>query len=182
MVKDSFALRCNGKIVSEGDSKSEVITKCGEPNFKDNLQKEYIKIYAASNIQKKTYTEIEYWLYDFGSHTLVRLLEFEDNRLIKITTGDYGGQESDPENCQEPWVRLPIGYLKPQIIMQCGKPNKMEHKEEHTIRIKSDNKYELFQTIKIDEWTFDFGSRYPLSVLRFENGVLTHVFSKEHEN
>jgi len=69
--EDVSALGCSDGIVNVGDSKSDVLEKCGEPSRKEGFQ-EYL------------------WIYDFGSSHLVYYLTFSRDRLERIQTGGYG--------------------------------------------------------------------------------------------
>ncbi len=70
-LEDADALGCRDGIVNMGDTKSDVLEKCGEPTRKEGFQ-EYL------------------WIYDFGSLNLVYYLTFSRNRLERIQTGGYG--------------------------------------------------------------------------------------------
>lgn len=69
--EDVSSLGCSDGIVNVGDSKSDVLEKCGEPTRKEGFQ-EYV------------------WVYDFGSSNLVYYLTFSRDRLERIQTGGYG--------------------------------------------------------------------------------------------
>ena len=68
---DVSSLGCSNGIVNIGDSKSDVLEKCGEPTRKEGF-KEYL------------------WIYDFGSSHFVYYLTFSRERLERIQTGGYG--------------------------------------------------------------------------------------------
>jgi hypothetical protein len=72
--QDVSTLECSGGIVNVGDSRFEVLEKCGEPTKKEGSQ-EYL------------------WIYDFGSSRFVYYLTFTGDRLDRIQTGDYGEEE-----------------------------------------------------------------------------------------
>ena len=69
--EDVSSLGCSDGIVNLGDSKSDVLEKCGEPTRKEGFQ-EYL------------------WVYDFGSSNFVYYLTFSRDRLERIQTGGYG--------------------------------------------------------------------------------------------
>ncbi len=69
--EDVSSLGYSDGIVNVGDSKSDVLEKCGEPTRKEGFQK-YV------------------WVYDFGSSNLVYYLTFSRDRLERIQTGGYG--------------------------------------------------------------------------------------------
>lgn len=69
--EDVSSLGCSDGIVNIGDSKSDVLEKCGEPTRKEGFQ-EHV------------------WVFDFGSSDLVYYLTFSRDRLERIQTGSYG--------------------------------------------------------------------------------------------
>lgn len=75
------ALRCGNNLVLVGDSKGEVLSKCGEPDIKDVLGEEKV-----NNVK----LVVEEWFYDFGPHQLTKKLLFKGGKLFKIFDGPYG--------------------------------------------------------------------------------------------
>lgn len=69
--EDVSSLGCSDGIVNVGDSRSDVLEKCGEPARKEGFQEHF-----------RTY--------DFGSSNLVYYLTFSRDRLERIQTGGYG--------------------------------------------------------------------------------------------
>ena len=96
-------LRCSGKLVYKGDTESQFIDKCGEPNHVESWEEERIKkdryySYEHDSPYKgyrepflvKEFVRIEEWTYNRGPTTFIRYLLFENGRLKKITLGDKG--------------------------------------------------------------------------------------------
>lgn len=103
MNHPAYGLRCSGRIVSIGDTKSQVIDKCGEPDHIESWEEERIKkdyYYSYDHYRSyegyrepflvKEYVRIEEWTYNRGSTTFIRYLLFEKGRLKKINLGDKG--------------------------------------------------------------------------------------------
>lgn len=103
MNDPAYALRCSGRIVSIGDTKSQVINKCGDPDHIESWEEERIKkdrYYSYDNDRSyedyrepflvKEYVRIEEWTYNRGPTTFIRYLLFENGRLKKINLGDKG--------------------------------------------------------------------------------------------
>jgi len=98
--------RCGNKLVSIGDRKFEVITKCGEPTYRDVRYEKRVKRDLYRDLfppreprESEQYREplfveemvaVEEWVYNFGSLQFVRYLTFENGILVNIETGDYG--------------------------------------------------------------------------------------------
>lgn len=93
--------RCGSYIISIGSRKSEVLRKCGEPANKEVWEDVRYKSSVglrpvlpdedlARPFLVKELVTIEEWEYNLGSGQFIRYLRFENGRLIRITTGDYG--------------------------------------------------------------------------------------------
>jgi hypothetical protein len=110
-VDPGFAFRCNGRIISAGDTKFDVLQKCGEPTFKDSWVENRISrdLYrdilprnekgSKRELERKDYREplfveeyvvIDEWIYNLGPTRFVRYLTFENGKLVRIRTGEYG--------------------------------------------------------------------------------------------
>jgi len=103
-VTESIAtdFRCGSKIVTVGIHRAEVIRRCGNPSnveswpeirtrrdFGPGLHEPERPIYLRPQIVEELVT-IEEWEYNLGPNQFIRYLRFENGRLTKITTGDYG--------------------------------------------------------------------------------------------
>jgi hypothetical protein len=100
------AFRCGTQLVGEGDTRAEVIQKCGEPTFVDSWEEELIQRdfgtfrdydprtgrYEGSRepFLVKIQVKIELWTYNLGSTQFIRYLRFENGILKEITTGAKG--------------------------------------------------------------------------------------------
>ena len=100
------AFRCGTQLVSEGDTRAEVIQKCGEPTFVDSWEEELVQRdfgavpdydprtgrYEGSRqpFLVKIQVKIELWTYNLGSTQFTRYLRFENGILKEITTGAKG--------------------------------------------------------------------------------------------
>ena len=92
---------CGSDIISPGDRKFDVLRKCGNP---DNVEvREEVRIKRDLGGQlflpgeeppgflfAKELVTVEEWEYNLGPGRFIRYLTFENGRLIKIITGDYG--------------------------------------------------------------------------------------------
>jgi len=84
---DSFS--CDGGIVSTDDRNSDVLAKCGPPDFRDSHQEEVIQRLDAGTKQK-VYITVEEWTYNLGPNQLTRIVIFKNGRIAEIRTGGYG--------------------------------------------------------------------------------------------
>lgn len=109
-----FAFRWKHKIVSIGDTKPEILNKCGEPNFQEVVGteakggsfkwtddgKEDEDLDITRKHYSAIYLKVERWYYDFGSHKFIQILTFRGGILKKIESGDYGGANWDRQPCR----------------------------------------------------------------------------------
>ena len=106
----SFAdsMRCGNKLISTGDSKAEVLIKCGEPLLQETIAIEESTEYAAlalkypglykrgllrsnNGVVGRTTTltqSIDQWTYHRGQGRFLGILYFEGGKLVAIEDGD----------------------------------------------------------------------------------------------
>jgi len=90
------AFRCGTKLVSEGDTRSEVAVKCGEPTEIVSLKTILRRPVIWSNGRPYFIGEdaievpVEAWIYNLGPNKLMRKLRFEAGVLAEIETLGYG--------------------------------------------------------------------------------------------
>lgn len=92
----AFAMRCGTKLVSEGDTRAEVLAKCGDPADKVTLQSVYRRPMIWANGRPYYIGEdfmevpVESWVYNFGPNKLMRKVRFENGIVADIETLGYG--------------------------------------------------------------------------------------------
>ena len=99
MAADRY-LRCQGRLVSIGDTKEEVLDKCGKPDKRDqwvgdqNSTISQIYDYKTERYMApkaiKQPIQMERWTYNMGPNKFIRYLYFQNGELIKIETGERG--------------------------------------------------------------------------------------------
>ncbi len=91
---DSF--RCGSRLVTEGDSRSEVRAKCGEPadvvSLRSVFRRPVIWTYGRPYFIGESFMEIpvEAWTYNLGPNKLMRRIRFENGFVAEIETLGYG--------------------------------------------------------------------------------------------
>ena len=79
-----FAMRCGGKLVLEGDSEYNVLSKCGEPLYK-KVNEETIPLYNSEGYQIGVTTDtFETWIYQKSSAEFQYELIFDEGVLKEI--------------------------------------------------------------------------------------------------
>lgn len=94
----AHAFRCGNRLVHEGDTRAQVIAKCGEPTEVDRRsvwRQPIVWRFGRPYVVGTDLVEIpvELWVYNLGPHKLMRQVVFEDGRVVKIDTLGYGYHE-----------------------------------------------------------------------------------------
>lgn len=110
-IPSSYAdsMRCGNKLITVGDTKAEVLIKCGEPLTRDTiaiqedtdyaeLAIQYPQLYRRGLIKNKdgvvigrettVSQSIDMWTYHLGQGTFLRILYFVGGELAAIEDGD----------------------------------------------------------------------------------------------
>jgi hypothetical protein len=82
--------RCGSNLVHVGDTIYRVATLCGAPDFTHN---------------PSVVSTREMWVYDCGPGRLVKVLVFNNGRLINVRTERYGSRRGMPCSDQSEWTR-----------------------------------------------------------------------------
>jgi Protein of unknown function (DUF2845) len=93
------AMQCGNKLITRGDSIAKVATLCGNPSQVDHTS--IVRSSAATWVNGQwvhsgagqVEIPVEVWLYNFGSDKLMQQIRFEDGRVVKIETLDFGYDE-----------------------------------------------------------------------------------------
>lgn len=92
----AFAFRCGTRLVSEGDTRTEVLAKCGEPADRVTQRSVYrrpmIWAHGRPYYIGEDYMEVpvETWTYNLGPNKLMRRVRFENGFVAEIETLGYG--------------------------------------------------------------------------------------------
>jgi len=93
-ARADWTTRCGrGRVATVGDLSWEVLTVCGDPDHQDRrvVQRAIAQRWPgrAAEVALVSVT-VERWIYDDGPDRLVRVLTFEDGRLVRIETRGFG--------------------------------------------------------------------------------------------
>lgn len=84
---DSFS--CAGGIISTDDRSADVVSKCGDPDFRDSHQEEVVQKPDAGT-REKIYIKVDEWTYNLGPSQFMRIVVLKNGRVAEIRTGNYG--------------------------------------------------------------------------------------------
>jgi hypothetical protein len=181
------SIRCSGGIVSVGDSKIDLLGKCGQPALREIRHGERSRfVYGLQSAGgRRVDVSVETWSYDFGPRQFIQIVTLENGRVAAIERGSYGyasggaqGPRGVPVSTCDPAV-LDEGDTKLDVLAQCGEPATADEWEE-------ERGYAVFDpgaavaaggsfTILREVWTYNFGPRRFVRLVHFENGKVTRV-------
>ena len=89
------SLRCGSKLVSEDDTRAQVLAKCGEAADVQHSSVWRVplvwiggrRIRAGNDLIE---VPVELWIYNFGPHKFMRRVRFEDGLVVDVETLGYG--------------------------------------------------------------------------------------------
>lgn len=89
------ALQCGGALISTGDTRDQVVAKCGNPSDIDRgsaLVPSVAWVNGVPVTAGNTLIEVpvELWTYNFGPTQLMRRVRFESGRVVSIEILGYG--------------------------------------------------------------------------------------------
>jgi hypothetical protein len=89
------AMRCNGRLIGDGDTRAEVRALCGNPadvQTRTILRRPFVNFHGRLVHFGDGLIEvpIETWTYNFGPYKLIRRVRFVDGIVEEIETLGYG--------------------------------------------------------------------------------------------
>ena len=75
---------CRNGIVSRGDIIAEVLKKCGPPAQRNQREETRVETRAINIVA------VDEWIYNFGPNEFMYSIRFENGRVARIESHDYG--------------------------------------------------------------------------------------------
>ncbi len=159
-VADS--IRCDGGIVSVGDSRLDLVAKCGLPAMQEAE--------AITSSVVDAALVIERWTYNFGPDRFLVIVSLRGGKVIAVERGGYGYPRPDPPRepardaipralCQHDAFR--IGDRTFDVLTRCGEPAYRDLRQG--------------RTAVTEVWTYDFGPHAFVRFLEFQGGILVRI-------
>ena len=97
-AEGAAAFQCGNGFISIGSFRDEVLDRCGPPAMSDSWQEErlvnpYTIYYGYGQqfiVPNRVLVTVDRWVYNFGPTKFMRILTFENARLIRIESGRTG--------------------------------------------------------------------------------------------
>ena len=90
----AWAFRCGSGLVSDGDTKTQVLVTCGKPTSKEKSCENRQYTTTTNKNSRKCGKKLEIWHYNCGEGDFIYALTFENNILTGETTEGRGRGKS----------------------------------------------------------------------------------------
>jgi hypothetical protein len=183
-------MRCDGGLVAPGDSRVDLLGKCGAPTFQDRRTdlRGGVAWDEASGVgaSRQVDVALETWTYDHGPNRFVMTVVLDGGRIRSIERGGYGratdGQRAAVRQrlstCDG---RFREGDRKHELLARCGEPASVDVWEERRGEVVRAGGTEqvvgAWVTVVHELWVYNFGPRRLVQLVVLENGVVTRVES-----
>ncbi|MGH8293137.1 MAG: DUF2845 domain-containing protein [Gammaproteobacteria bacterium] len=139
----AVAWQCRHGLPEPGDTASEVLRKCGQPDF----------IYPDAR-RAGARARADRWYYNPGPSGLLRVLRFEGGKLSAIDTGGYGFSHA-ARRCTPADLRQGMSVY--ELAARCGPP---KNKRVIASGAAGSAHRRGVRAPRTEIWTYDFGSQY----------------------
>jgi hypothetical protein len=177
------SLACPGGIVQTGDTKLDLLAKCGRPTLVEDQTRERDTYDARNGVARRAVIPVDAWTYDFGRNRFIQVFRIARGRIVSIERGGYGYADEAPWRARprkatcDP-AALSEGKLTLEILAVCGEPTvKDEWEEEVGVVRQADGRLLSTETVRrtVALWTYDFGPNVFVRLVRIEDGRATRV-------
>lgn len=184
------SVNCPSGTVSLGESKVDLLGKCGEPGLREERLEER-STFVLDPTQKvseerKVRVAVERWTYDFGPRRFLQFVTIVSGKVVSVQTGEYGsdGGRATLEPARVAIARceaqrsFTLGDSTSEVLFRCGEPASRELKQVERRLAAADPSglvYGEGATAIIETWTYNFGPRAFLRRLKFVDGRLVKI-------
>jgi hypothetical protein len=157
------SIRCGGGLVSLGDSKLDLLGKCGAPTLVEVTEE------TPARQAGRALVAAERWTYNFGPSQFVMVVTLRAGRVAFVERGARGYDLAPPPpprpipraRCDANAIRE--GDLTFDLLARCGEPASRDARFERRAVGPAGGR-RLFSDVTVEVWTYDFG---PSALLRF---------------
>jgi hypothetical protein len=99
LFADTF--RCRNVVFTEGDTRAEVLLKCGEPDYEEVVRKtEKGESDREEGVFSRDTEYVVEWYYDCGRRQFVRIITFKGGKILSVGDLDTKGTGDNPRDCR----------------------------------------------------------------------------------
>lgn len=188
LVARADSLRCDGGIVSVGDTKLDLLGKCGAPTLREELAEERSRVRVGADGRsvagRATAVTVERWTYDFGPRQFVQHVTLEAGTVRAVARGSYGydlGQRRDGPpipraRCDQLAFHVGDGTL--DLLARCGEPALRDVKVVTRTASTPDGAGGVETTTAttyLEVWSYDLGPQAFVRLVTVDDGKVARV-------
>lgn len=184
-AEDSF--RCPGGIVEKGDTKLDLLGKCGEPAYAEEgptVEERIARRDPAAPVvvEDRVRWSVERWSYDLGPTLFTHHVEIAGGRVVSVARGDRGTAAAPRPaalvraRCEPAAIHL--GDRAAEVLARCGEPSVRDEgrrvRVEYVERSPIDAE-RVTVSVRRDVWVFDFGPQRFTTIVLLEDGRVARL-------
>jgi Protein of unknown function (DUF2845) len=183
------SINCDRGIVSTGDSKLDLLAKCGEPALMEARLEERSHYLVSPDGRSggglSVIVKVERWTYNFGPQRFLQFVTLETGRVRSVERGSYGYSMEQLRmaprglglaRCDQ--LAFHLGDSTFDVLSRCGDPALREEKQVSGSAYGPLGAGQVTggsSQASVEVWTYNFGSRTFIRFLEFENGILVRI-------
>lgn len=171
VIGHADSLRCNGRLVDDGDPAVSVLRACGEPSFRDPWWGDRPAAGVAPMME---------WTYNHGPRRLMEQVVFRNGRVIAIRSAGYGFDSRPlPQSgsCEPTFIEP--GMSKYELLEACGKPIQRTAGYSYSAAIDANGQRYFFrhggERVYRERWIYNFGGNRLLRQVTLDNARVVSV-------
>ncbi len=190
------SLRCDGGIVSLGDSRLDLVGTCGRPAYqagREEVRTTWLGVDARSGLadRRDVILLVERWTYDFGPSRFSYTVTLESGKIAGFDRGERGYGAASGEPPAIPRARcetsaLHVGERAYDLVAKCGEPAMRDlTRVREVVAIVPDPGLAASEprvavadaraTLEIETWAYDFGPRTLVRYVELRDGRIERI-------
>jgi hypothetical protein len=181
------SMRCQGGLIATGDSKLDLLGKCGRPALRDEQGEERSRLEvdtgSSTSTSRTVVGSLERWTYNFGPNQFIQVVTLEGGTVTGIERGGYGydlggaGPAPVLRRARCGHLGLHEGDTAFDLLARCGEPATRDLKVvvlAEAIPAEAGRLAER-RTGTVEIWTYDFGPSVLVRRLTLADGKVRQV-------
>jgi hypothetical protein len=184
------AVDCEGGLVFTGQGTVDLLSKCGEPSYRDeHIEERSIFVFdpwSQVSEERRVRMTIARWTYDLGPNRLTQFVTIENGKVVAVDRGGYGsaavtarrGRGSVLVARCDPQLSFNVSDSIYEIFSRCGEPAARDFKQVERRLAAADADGIIYgdsATVDVETWTYNFGPYVFQRRLKFVGGRLVKI-------